>query len=77
MAEQLTRAEWVERYQAALGGEPVGTLEPWAERVLDQLIASGISPAQAAASVLESERRFLYGDEASPGRPAGLIRATR
>lgn len=77
MAEQLTREEWLERYQAALGGGPVGTLEPWAARVLDQLIAAGISPDQAAAQVLERERLFLYGDPSSTVRPVGLIRATR
>ncbi|HCE6978382.1 TPA: hypothetical protein NHP34_006031 [Pseudomonas aeruginosa] len=77
MAERLTRAEWLERYQVALGGGSIGALEPWAERALDQLIAAGISPEQAAASVLELERLFLYGDPSSPVRPAGLIRATR
>ncbi|MFU6379075.1 hypothetical protein ACM792_28180 [Metapseudomonas otitidis] len=77
MAEQLPRAEWLERYQAALGGGPIGSLESWAERALDQLIAAGLSPEQVAASVLERERLFLYGDPSTPARPAGLIRATR
>nr|WP_100550067.1 MULTISPECIES: hypothetical protein [unclassified Pseudomonas] len=77
MAEQLTRAEWLERHQVALGGGSIGALEPWAEKVLDQLIAAGLSPEQVAASVLERERLFLYGDPAAPARPAGLIRAAR
>lgn len=81
MADRMTVSEWATRF-----GE-LTNAAPWPEALTDtqarwlltieRMIADGVTPEQAAAVVLESERLWLQGDPASTVRPVGLIRATR
>lgn len=77
----MTPVEWVARHAELTGSEPwPSELSEYQVRWLrtaEALIAARVTPEQAASVVLDMEKFWLHGDQASPVRPVGLLRAYR